>query len=149
MKYRIKRRNQDRAKLEKLKSKLLASDDFKDQPIVLRSGGEKMSEVLIKFIEPYLRDVTTSKARQTLVALAAMAWNAALFDETEQQNLLNLAAEELLATAGKDMKNDLVSLLTELIQRKQRYSADNKRLIVSYDLSLAEEGYHLSVASTE
>jgi len=148
MKYRRKRRDSAEAELEKLKRQLLADDALKDHKIVFRSSQEKMSEVLLEFMEPYQKYATTPTAYEKLVALAVVAWNAALLEETERQNLLDKPIETILAMAGKEWENDLVNILMALIQRKERYFADNKRLIFSYHVSQTKEGYHLSVAST-
>jgi hypothetical protein len=148
MKYRKKRKSQEAANLEKLKSRFLADTALKGQQVVFKSSGEKMSEVLEEFIEPYVESATTPEAYQKLIALAIIAWNAALLEETERQNLITRSIEAIRATAGKEWKKDLQDFLATLIERKQRYFANNKRYILNYHLSETKKGYHLAVIST-
>jgi hypothetical protein len=148
MKYRRKRQSQEAANLEKLKSQFLADTALKGQQVVFKSSGEKMSEVLEEFIEPYVESATTPEAYQKLIALAIIAWNAALLEETERQNLITQSIEAIRTTAGEEWKKDLQDFLAMLIERKQRYFANNKRYILNYHLSETKKGYHLAVIST-
>ena len=148
MKYRKKRQSQEAANLEKLKSQFLADTALKGQQVVFKSSGEKMSEVLEEFIEPYIESATTPEAYHKLIALAIIAWNAALLEETERQNLITQSAEAILATAGEEWKKDLQDILAMFIERKQRYFANNRRYILNYHLSETKKGYHLAVIST-
>jgi hypothetical protein len=107
MKYRRKRQSQEAANLENLKSQFLADTALKGQQVVFKSSGEKMSEVLEEFIEPYVESATTPEAYDKLIALAIIAWNAALLEETERQNLITRSIEAIRATAGKEWKKDL------------------------------------------
>ena len=148
MKYRKKRKSQEAANLEKLKSQFLADTALKGQQVVFKSSGEKMSEVLEEFIEPYIESATTPEAYQKLIALAIIAWNAALLEETERQSLIAQSAEAILATAGEKWNKDLQDILAMFIERKQRYFANNRRYILNYHLSETKKGYHLAVIST-
>jgi len=148
MKYRKKRKSQEAANLEKLKSQFLADTALKGQRVVFKSSGEKMSEVLEEFIEPYIESATTPEAYHKLIALAIIAWNAALLEETERQNLITQSTEAILAKAGEEWKKDLQDILAMFIERKQRYFANNRRYILNYHLSETEKGYHLAVIST-
>jgi hypothetical protein len=148
MKYRKKRQSQEAANLEKLKSQFLADTALKGQQVVFKSSGEKMSEVLEEFIEPYIESATTPEAYHKLITLAIIAWNAALLEETERQSLITQSTEAILATAGEEWKKDLQNILAMLIERKQRYFANNRRYILDYHLSETKKGYHLAVIST-
>ncbi len=148
MKYRRKRRNQTTAELERLKRELQAEGPFKDQKIVFQSSPEKMSEVLLEFIEPYQQYADTSQAMEKLIALAIVAWNVALLEGTERQELLDSSVAAILEAAGEESKDDLLDILDAMIRRKDRFFADNKRFILHYHLSEDKQGFHLSVAST-
>ena len=148
MKYRRRRRNQDAAIIEKLKSEFVADTALKGHQVVFESSEEKMSEVLEKFIEPYAEFATRPEAYHMLIALATVAWNAALLEGTERQNLMAQSTEAILTTAGEEWAKDLQGILAMLIERKQRYFADNKRYILNYHLSETKQGYQLAVIST-
>jgi hemerythrin len=148
MKSRKKRRNQNAADVEKLKSRFLANKTLEGKQIVFKSNGEKMSEVLLEFIEPYKKHATTPEAYRKLIALAVIAWDAALLEGSEKQNLITRSTETILGTAGEEWRKDLQHILTMLIERKERHFADNKRYIIDYQVSETKDNYHLSVIST-
>ena len=148
MKSRKKRRNQNAADVEKLKSRFLENKTLEGKQIVFKSSGEKMSKVLLEFIEPYKQRATTPEAYRKLIALAVVAWDAALLEGTEKQNLITQSTETILGTAGEEWRKDLQHILTMLIERKERYFADNKRYIMDYHVSETKDNYHLSVIST-
>ena len=76
---KIKRRRRPKRhqkQFDGLKKKL-AQGPFSAREIV-RTGSQeaKMSEVLIDFIEPYLKYADTKKSYRKLLVLSIMAWNA-------------------------------------------------------------------------
>ncbi|MEK7442723.1 MAG: hypothetical protein AABZ78_18115 [Chloroflexota bacterium] len=62
---------------------------FKDQKIKIHEQGEKMSEVLALFIAPYTRSAPNYEAYHRLVAIAVIAWNAALLEKIERNKFLD------------------------------------------------------------
>jgi hypothetical protein len=148
MGHRKRRRSRGAADLEKLKNQLLAEDALKGRQIVFQSNEEKMSEVLLEFIEPFEDLTTTSEAYRKLIALAVIAWNAALLKGADRQNLIVESTKTILAMAGEEWRQDLNNILAMLVERKERYFAHNKRFIIDYRLSETKKSYHLSVIST-
>src|SRR5215213_7701798 len=76
---------------------LLAGHDIVFQE---RRGEEKMSEVLVAFVEPYQAMADTYEGFQRLIALGAIAWNAALLPRAARRELLN----ETIATDLPDLE---------------------------------------------
>jgi hypothetical protein len=50
-------------------------------------GIEKMSEILLRFVEPYMELVTTDEALEKLLTVAIVAWNAAMLPPNERARL--------------------------------------------------------------
>ena len=117
--------------------------------IVKSPKGEiKMSEVLEEFVRPYLGELKTHRRREMFVEIAIIAWNVAVLPEAARQSTL----DEFLPAAlkGKDLstQQEMKQLIDELILRKQEFFADNRRLIVDYELLGTDDEFQIAVAST-
>jgi hypothetical protein len=106
-------------------------------------GMEKMSEVLGRFIEPYLEIVGKDNIKK-LVDMAVMAWNAALLPASERRDFMH----ELIAQTSPEDAGPVRAFMEELIQSKLTHFADNKRIIMSYEVVLNAHNFSLNVAST-
>jgi hypothetical protein len=116
-----------------------------DLPLVRTPSGEvKMSEVLLDFIEPYRDHCHSEEALRRLIVVSLVAWNAALVPEAERAKLI----ADLTQTVPSEVRGDMLSIVGEMLLRKQTYFADNKRFIVDYELTMSPTGPHLSVIST-
>jgi hypothetical protein len=148
MSRRRKRKGQGATAPEELKRELLAREPFEGQKVIFQSSGQKMSEVLLQFIEPFKKYATTTQAYEKLIVLAILASNAALLEGADRQNLINQATKIVLGQAGAEWKKDLDHILALLVKQKERYFADNKRRIIDYRLTDTGKNYHLAVVST-
>jgi len=113
------------------------------------SGQAKMSEVLGEFIEPYAEFAPTTDAYRKLVAIAAVAWNAALFPEERRQAMIEDVLEKGLRSGG--YQGDLAemkAIVRQMIDRKERYFSECKRMIISFEVVDTGDKYRLMVAST-
>ncbi len=108
------------------------------------SGEEKMSEVLLEFIKPYVDHVDTEDAHRKLLTIAILAWNAAMLPREKRQEMVNSLLEDMRVPGAKELR----SIIEMLIERKLKHFAENKRLIINYELTDLGDGKHLSVAST-
>ena len=106
-------------------------------------GEEKMSAVLGHFIEPYVHLTKTREAYESLVTVAAVAWNTAIFSPEEREELLRKTEKNL----PKDSRQGFHDLVTELMERKRRYFADNQWMILSYEITVLPGQYRLAVLS--
>jgi hypothetical protein len=107
-------------------------------------GQEKMSKVLGNFIAPYTDLAQDLAAYERLVALAVVAWNAAIREGSERAQLL----QAVLKTIGAEDQEDFLTFIDELIQRKERHFAQNRRSIIDCEVTEAEHGYYIAVVST-
>ena len=112
------------------------------------AGGEKMSEVLEDFVEPYRELADTDDSFRKLLTLGMLAWNAALLPEDQRWAMID---EMLAAGFSRCSKADLAAgreVVEVLVRRKEEQFAENQRAIISFQLTDTGDGYHLSVAST-
>ena len=78
-----------------LRAKLQQSP-FSGHKLVIASTGQmKMSDVLERFIEPYMGSPDTLEDHRKLLTIATMAWNASLLPEEEQTKMV----EEMIVEA--------------------------------------------------
>jgi hypothetical protein len=138
-----KREKKKKARLQKQKR---ARQGLFSGPILVGPpGGEKkMSEVLLEFLEPYMEHAQSEESLRGLVGIGTLAWNAALFPLNQREEIIQKMVDEL----QPEINTGCRTIVEDMIRRKDAYFADNKRLIVSYDLSMTEAGPHLAVAST-
>ncbi len=105
---------------------------------------EKMSEVLLDFIEPYREFADTTEAMRRLITTALVAWNTALLPEAEQAESLKQMSKAIPA----DTVDDFYAIVGDMIERKNRFFADYTRHILDYELTDTGDSYHVSVIST-
>jgi hypothetical protein len=106
--------------------------------------GVKMSEVLREFIAPYREFADTEEAFRKLLLTAVVAWNAALFPAEEREAYL----EKMLEALPEEVRADGRAIINELMERKERYFPEHRRMIIDYEVTDMGEDYHLVVIST-
>jgi hypothetical protein len=109
----------------------------------------KMSEVLENFVSPYM-DVTERKQElQVLFSLGVLAWNIALEPVEQRAETIEKGVKMVFANQSTQSTETGKNFIVELIDRKDRFFADNQRRIVSFELQYVSLGdYHITVAST-
>ena len=120
--------------------------DTGQQIIFHPSGAEKMSGVLLEFIEPYVQFADTDEAYRKLVTIAIVAWNAALLSPEKREEMINNLVKGM--KMGFWERRDFRRMMGMMIERKLKHFGENKRLIVNYELQDLGDQIHLSVAST-
>lgn len=128
-----------RFKSELLKNGLPRGIELRVNP----PGQEKMSEVLVRFVEPYAQFAETEEDYQRLYSVAALAWNAALLSTRERSTLYDLIHQSMPLAQDK-----AELIIDELIHRKERYFAEYSRGIIHYEVKMIGDDVHLTVAST-
>lgn len=103
----------------------------------------KLSGALVALIAPYRDEVHDLAGYQLLVSIAVIAWNLATLPEEERDAALLQAAGEL-DVSGRAALQDTVA---EFILRKHRLFPDDRRMIVSYEVTETDGAYHVIVAS--
>jgi hypothetical protein len=117
------------------------------ETVINPSGVVKMSEVLEDFVEPYLEFSENHQQREQLFGLAMTAWNLALLPERRRQVVFERTFEQVISQTGLP-KRDFSGIIGEMITRKLDYFADNRRMIVSFELKDTGRDFQLLVAST-
>jgi len=123
----------------------MAQQRFTGAKVIRNTGDtEKMSDVLERFVEPYVDEITDDEAMDKLFAVAVIAWNAALLEPNEQADFIEKMAKALPWRARRDFRQ----VVLEMVERKNRFFADNQRHIFDYKFTDLGGQYHLSVISS-
>jgi hypothetical protein len=107
-------------------------------------GEAKMSEVLWAFVEPYLGSTRNEQDLRKLLDLALIAWSIPLFPADHREDVVR----DLLNKMPVEGRASMAAILAQMVLRKETVFGNNKRMIISYDLTFTPDGPHLSVAST-
>ena len=104
-----------------------------------------MSEVLLDFIQPYEGSWKTEDQFKKLLAVALVAWNAAIEAGPRGEELI----QSTMANLPPDAQADFLTIVLALVERKLKYFAGNRRMIVDFSVTMTQDGRpHLSVIST-
>jgi hypothetical protein len=141
---KIKRRRRKRDTAANLRQRV--QQLFPDQEVVVGGArdGVKMSQVLEEFIAPYREFADTEEAFRKLLVTAIIAWNTALFSAEERETHL----EKMLEAFPEQVRADGRAIINELMERKERYFSEYRRMIIDYEVTDTGEDYHLIVIST-
>ena len=141
---KIKRRRRKRDTAANLRQRV--QQLFPDQEVVVEGArdGVKMSQVLEEFIAPYREFADTEEAFRKLLVTAIIAWNTALFSAEEREAHL----EKMLEAFPEQVRADGRAIINELMERKERYFSEYRRMIIDYEVTDTGEDYHLIVIST-
>lgn len=123
------------------------SDYLKDAQILVNSGDiEKMSDVILRFAEPLLRDPHGVISKH-VIRFAIAVWNASLLPKDEQSESLKPIVN-MLPEDDQDARDKLIATFDMLLARKQRYFANNTRVTLDYQITDPADMLHLDVIST-
>ncbi|GJD22945.1 hypothetical protein RIVM261_079010 [Rivularia sp. IAM M-261] len=122
--------------------------DMNAEVIIEPEGYEKMSAVLLKFLKPYLNTVNSFRDYKSLITLGIIAWNASLLPPEKQEEAVSIQLPKIVSKMPKNIKSDMMDIINELMERKQRYFNDIKRLILEYTVEEKGENFDLSVVSS-
>ncbi len=145
--FKKKGKRKSASPLISFKQKMQRESLSKGQQVIFHpSQAEKMSEVLLEFIEPYKQSAETEDAYGKLITLAIVAWNAALFAPEKRKEMVNDLLNGM--KLGFWERRDFRGIIEMMVARKLEHFAANRRLIVNYELQDLGNRIHLSVAST-
>jgi hypothetical protein len=145
-----------------------------DELGILSPPEEKMSGVVLEFLEPYRKFARDEAALEKLVALGVVAWNIALLPADEREAAVEKFAVAAFglgrrtwlgrlrdwfgsrggnANSASDLvvtheHRDFKATIREMIERKLGVYPDNHRFIVDYRLTCDDEDVQLFVLST-
>ncbi|MBI5442203.1 MAG: hypothetical protein HY900_13455 [Deltaproteobacteria bacterium] len=106
-----------------------------------------MSEVLLDFLEPYLKDNEPDRAHTSMVGMGALVWNLAFFPEAEREETLTAAAHDL-TRGDPEARPTLELAMRALLHRRLTLFGENRRMILKYAVSRKAGGLYLDVVSS-
>ncbi|HEY5575006.1 MAG TPA: hypothetical protein VIK64_18445 [Anaerolineales bacterium] len=143
-----RRRRKNNPDLNELMLQLRETGLFKEGRVDFPSSEDaKISATLLEFIAPFRKSAPTDEAYRRLIALAIIAWNAAILPEIGRKELIDTTVNSIVTSAGEEWREEAENSLKMLIKHKERYFADDKRFILDYRLTDTGNEYRLSVAS--
>lgn len=107
----------------------------------------KMSEVILDFAEPLLDAIDDDELFERAIGCAVFCWNLSFLTEKKQQR-------QVRGMVNKLDKSDLLTrfeaedCVRMLLERKKAFFADEKRMVLSYQVVEEKDHRHLYVTST-
>lgn len=119
---------------------------FPKQKVVVGEArdGVRMSEALKEFVAPYRDIANTEEAFRRLLVTAVIAWNLSLLSAEERK----AHHKKILEAFPEEVRADARAIISELIERKERYFLEYRRMIIDYEVTDKGKDYHLVVVST-
>jgi hypothetical protein len=115
------------------------------QVLVNPVGTEKMSEVILRFAEPFKdHDGLIPRA---MIEIAIIMWNASFMPMDMQRK----AVEDIVNVFPRDdieARREMFLLAHMLLERKKQYFSQNKRMIMDYHITESAHSIHVDVMST-
>jgi hypothetical protein len=105
----------------------------------------KMSAVLEDFAEPYADMTGNIDEYRELLAVAVVAWNAALESPARQRELIDDVLDEVLAGENERFREMCKRIAAELVERKRRSFAAYNRPILGFQVEDRGDQYYLQV----
>ena len=109
-----KKKNKATKALDRIKSNLKKEDLFRKTKLVGHIGDEKISEVVMRFVEPLIHENYTETQWKALIVLALISWNAALLPPDERKATI----DEYVNEGTLFMPEEAKLAIYELIERK-------------------------------
>jgi hypothetical protein len=103
----------------------------------------RLSERLVDLIAPYRQDGLTLQRHELLIGAAATAWNLSLLPVAERSDALR---EALSSAKIRDVEGT-AEVIVALMRRKEQLFPDDRRTIVSWEVSESDDQCHVVVAS--
>jgi len=115
------------------------------QVMVNPAGTEKMSEVILRFAEPFKDD--DGLVSKAMLEIAIIIWNASFMPQAMQRKALEDVVNVLPQDAS-EARRELFFMVNMLLERKRQYFSNNKRMIMDYHITESAHSIHLDVVST-
>jgi hypothetical protein len=140
--------SQDRQKMMHQFKKEIESGDNNSLVLMEPEGYEKMSDVIVQFLQPYVVKLRSPKEYEKLLVIGILAWNASLMAPSERKKMIYDVASKGVGNVDKETLQAMKEIVNELIERKQKHFSDIKRYITNYKLKQAGKDFHLSIVSS-
>ena len=115
------------------------------QVLVNPVGTEKMSEVILRFAEPFKdHDGLIPRA---MLEIAIILWNASFMPSDMQRKAVEDVVN-VLPSDNTEARREMFLIAHMLLERKKQYFSDNQRMIMDYHITESAHSIYLDVMST-
>ena len=111
------------------------------------SFGRKMSEVILDFAEPLLKNFDDDEDFESVIAFATICWNLSFLPEQQRQAQLNAMVDKL-SKSDALLRIEMEDCAKMLLERKRAFFANNRRMVVDYEVVEEKDEHRLLVMST-
>jgi len=123
-----------------------ASQHFQNTQVMVNpTGTEKMSEVILRFAEPFKDN--DGLVPRAMLEIAIILWNASFMPKDMQRKAL----EDVVNVFPRDdseARREMFLIVNMLLERKKQHFSDNKRMIMDYHITESAHSIYLDVMST-
>ena len=129
-----------------LLNRVRASQHFQNTQVMVNPTGiEKMSEVILRFAEPFKdHDGLVPRA---MLEIAIIIWNASFMPSNMQRKALEDVVN-VLPSDNTEARREMFFIAHMLLERKKQYFSDNQRMIMDYHITESAHSIHVDVVST-
>jgi len=108
-----------------------------------------ISEAIVQITNSFLENIEDDfkPPFRTMLGLSIIAWNISLFPDNKQGNVYEQVISQIPKAIGAEKVAALVVVVEKLIEEKNKYFPDIKRIIQSYDISENKDGFKLDIKS--
>ena len=115
------------------------------QVLVNPVGTEKMSEVILRFAEPFKdHDGLVPRA---MLEIAIILWNASFMPSAMQRKAVEDVVN-VLPSDNPEARREMFFIAHMLLERKKQYFSDNQRMIMDYHITESAHSIYVDVMST-
>jgi hypothetical protein len=107
----------------------------------------KLSAVILDFARPLIDNVDDDQF-ETVITMAILCWNLALFPEDQQERELRSVIKKMAKGAPAGFASEMEAWARLLLDRKKALFARDRRIVANYTVVDEADGRHLYVAST-
>ncbi len=106
--------------------------------------GTKLSEAILEFAEPLMDKCETVVQQKRLIDLAILAWNISYLPKDQQEQEKEKIIKNLWR-GDSEAQSFMKAMFDCLLERKEKYFAHEKRVIINYDVSELSDRLNLTV----
>ena len=117
----------------------------KDIDLVWHNDGNKLSDVIVDFAKPLLTKALVPNQEEKAISIAILVWNMCIVPDKMMAEL-RAKLHESIGKGDKQAIDDMNEVVDFLVKRKNLLYGDDKRFILSYNITNIKKGIHLEVA---
>lgn len=120
-------------------------DMMPDAKFIWKDDDNKLSDAIVHYAGPMLEKCSGFKEQEKMLIFAIVVWNMCLLPQKEANMYIDKIHEEMGNGDSQAIK-DMDEVMNYLIDRKKRLYEDDKRIVVSYNITKTKDKLHLNVA---